>query len=105
MCQSGFDCLHYSQGNNLKNILLYTPSLLSEELVSVGGHKAYNFSYVQLEPYMLPCNSDQLDVGNNTFKYADHVNDIGALNYPSSQFIHVRIPLQNILPHLAMATI
>ena len=70
-----------------------------------GGYAARIFSYSQLEPYMLPQDKNQLDITKMVFKYADHVNDIGLLKYPPSQFVYVNMPLQDLTPYLTVTTL
>ena len=73
--------------------------------LNMGGHAACVFSYSQLEPYMLPHDENQLDITKNVFKYADHVNDVGLLQYPPSQFVYVNMPLQDFTPYLSATTL
>jgi len=74
-------------------------------ILNIGGHAACVFSYFQLEPYMLPRDENQLDLTKNVFKYADHVNDVGLLQYPQSQFVYVNRPLQDLAPYLSATTL
>jgi hypothetical protein len=54
---------------------------------------------------MLPQDQNQLDITENVFKYADHVNDVGLLQYPPSQFVHVNMPLKELTCHLSVSTL
>jgi hypothetical protein len=86
----------------------FTPpfhSLLSSQPRSFGGHRIYTFTYKSLEQYILPRDINQLDITQNVFRYADHVNTVNLLKYPHSQFIHAHIPLSEIIPHLAVPTL
>jgi hypothetical protein len=80
-------------------------SKLSCKFASVGGHPAYVFSYTELKPYMLPHDENQLDISQNVFRYVDHVDDIGLLQYPPSQFVHINMPLQKLATHLTVTTL
>ena len=54
---------------------------------------------------MLPRDENQLDITKNVFKYADHVNDVGLLQYPPSQFVYVNMPLRDLTPYLSATTL
>jgi hypothetical protein len=80
-------------------------SICAHNLNSVvgGGRMSHAFSYEWLQQYLLPRDSNQLDITRNVFCYVDHVDSIGLLKYPASQFAHAMLPLSEIIPQLSVS--
>ena len=80
--------VHYKESHNDRQS--YRP---------VGGGRSYVFSANVILP-LLPNNDQYIDRASG-FHFVDHVNDVGLLSYPlDKKFVHVDIPLQELVPHL-----
>ncbi|KAF8235684.1 hypothetical protein L208DRAFT_1159615, partial [Tricholoma matsutake] len=69
-----------------------------------GGGRSHVFTQKILDPYLVASVSPL----NNqlTYKFVDHVDSIGLHHYPIDQgYIHVNIPLQQLIPLLSGPTI
>ena len=67
----------------------------------IGGHRMRVFTCDDLEPYLttdLPS-----ERSHTQFKFVDHVNDIGALQYPKDQYAHATVPLSILVMSLPLA--
>jgi hypothetical protein len=68
----------------------------------IGGHRIRAFSYCDLEPYLTTLISSE-DL-NTSFKFIDHVDNIGALEYLKEQYyVHAAVPLGILVNSLPLA--
>jgi hypothetical protein len=68
----------------------------------VGGgrvSKAYSFS--QISDHLVPGSTEAGP--DNMFRYVTHVDDIGLLAYPSPQFVHTSVPLNELFTFLPLS--
>ncbi|RDB31014.1 hypothetical protein Hypma_000100, partial [Hypsizygus marmoreus] len=70
----------------------------------VGGGKSFSFIIADVEPFIISdCSVSQKD---QTLKFIDHVDGNGLSAYPPCDgFVHARMPLNDMLPHLSLANI
>lgn len=67
-----------------------------------GGARIPDFVYTEIKDYLLP-GSEKLIGANTVFKFVDQVDDIGILQYPLGLFVHAKIPVHEIIPHVSLA--
>ena len=67
----------------------------------IGGRRLHVFTYHDLEPYLTTLISSQNSHTN--FEFVDHVDDIGALQYPKEQYVHAVVPLGILVSSLPFA--
>jgi hypothetical protein len=63
----------------------------------IGGRKSRQIIFADIQDYVLP-STDVSTISNKAFKYIDHVDDIGLLEYPQDLFVHAKVPLHSLLP-------
>jgi hypothetical protein len=85
--------------NNLFPIYRYKLSLMAP-LRPSGGGRSHVFTQKILDPYLVASISPLSD--KLTYKFVDHVDNIGLCHYPIDQgYVHVNIPLQQLIPLLS----
>ena len=69
----------------------------------IGGHRLHVFPYHDLEPYLTAGTLISSQKSHTNLKFIDHVDDIGALQYPKEQYAHAVVPLRILVSYLPFA--
>jgi uncharacterized protein DUF6570/helitron helicase-like protein/PIF1-like helicase len=75
---------------------------LCHRVLTYGGGRQHEFSALSVQPHITAGLNYSYD---SAFKFVDHVDSLGQLAYPIAQnylYIHTKIPLSNIVPHLSV---
>ena len=82
--------------------LSQTGHKLPKHRSDIGGHRARTFSFDVLEPYLTTPVPSQLEPSHIQFKFVDHVDDIGSLQYPKNKYAHTHMPLNILIASLSL---
>ena len=69
----------------------------------IGGRRIRAFTCHDLEPYLVTTPTVSSQESNTRFKFIDHVDNIGALEYPKERYVHAAVPLGILVSSLPLA--